>query len=149
MLLLEKQLFIKQSNISRAGKGLFTKQYIAKGTRIIEYKGRVTTWKEILENKAFNPYVYYINKNHVIDAKPYIKALARYANDARGLNKVKALVNNSKFVKEEGRVFIDAIRDIPSGAEILVNYKKGYWDVIKYNKKLALKQKKSCSKAKK
>jgi uncharacterized protein len=45
----EKQLFIKQSSIGNAGKGLFTKQYIAKGTRIIEYKGRVTTWKKVLE----------------------------------------------------------------------------------------------------
>jgi uncharacterized protein len=38
MALLEKQLFIKISIIPGAGKGLFTRKPIAKGTRIVEYK---------------------------------------------------------------------------------------------------------------
>ena len=36
MALLRKQLYIKKSGIPNAGKGLFTKKPIAKGTRIIE-----------------------------------------------------------------------------------------------------------------
>jgi uncharacterized protein len=131
MSLLEKQLFIKRSKIPEAGKGLFTKQYIAKGTRIIEYKGRVTTWKKVLQTEVqtgiLNEYLYYINPKHVIDAGDYIKALARYANDASGLRKIKRLVNNSKYVEDGERVFMEAVKDIPAGAEILINYGKEYW----------------------
>src|SRR5215203_1292456 len=47
MALLEKQLFVKESTIPGAGKGLFTKVDIAKGTRVVEYKGRRTVWKEV------------------------------------------------------------------------------------------------------
>ncbi|MGI8952262.1 MAG: SET domain-containing protein [Chitinophagaceae bacterium] len=142
MPLLEKHLFIKRSKIPEAGKGLFTKLDISKGTCIIEYKGKVTTWKKVLENEIFNGYVYYFNRNHVIDAKPYIKALARYANDAGGFNKIKGLANNTKYVNDRTKVFMEAIKDIPARGEILVSYGKDYWSVIKENNKLALREKK-------
>lgn len=141
MALLEKQLFIKKSGIPNAGKGLFTREYIPKGARIVEFKGRITTWKNVLKADVFNGYVFYINRNHVIDSKPYLKALARFANDAKGFNKLKGMYNNSIFEIEEVKVFILATKDIPAGAEILVSYEKEYWDVIKYNNKLAAKEK--------
>ena len=84
MALLEKQLIVKKSRLKGAGKGLFTTKFIAKGTRIVEYKGKVTTWEEASSGRSFNGYIYYVNKNHVIDAKKTLNALARYANDARG-----------------------------------------------------------------
>jgi SET domain-containing protein len=68
---------------------------------------------------------------------PDKKALARFANDARGLAKIKGIKNNSKYVMEKKRVFIEAIRDIQAGEEILVPYGKEYWDVIKQNNKEA------------
>ena len=139
MPLSKKNLFIKRSGIPGAGKGLFTKTVIVKGDLIVEYKGRITTWKKVLETNCFNGYVFYINRNHVIDAKPYLKAFGKYANDANGLRKIKGLVNNSKYVNEGGRIFIKAIKDIPAGSEILVNYKKEYWDVIKYNSRIHFK----------
>ena len=108
MAFLERQLHIKQSQIPEAGKGLFTKEVIAKGTPIVEYKGKICKWKEVPVRKVINCYVYYINRNCVIDSLHYKKALARYANDANGLNKVKGLKNNSRFVIDNGRVFIVA-----------------------------------------
>ncbi len=57
-------------------------------------------------------------------------------NDAKGLNKVKGLNNNAEFIREKFKVFIEAIRDIPAGAEILVSYGKEYWQVIRKNKKI-------------
>ena len=60
MALLEKQLEVKESTIPGAGKGLFTKIFIPKGTRIVEYKGKLTTWKEV-ENDYKNGYIYSIN----------------------------------------------------------------------------------------
>src|SRR5262245_30340694 len=100
MALLEKQLYIKRSNLPASGKGLFTKKFIPKGTRIVEYKGRITTWKEVQHSNGENGYIYYINKNHVINALPYSKSLGRFANDAVGLQKIKGLSNNAAYVED-------------------------------------------------
>jgi hypothetical protein len=143
MALLEKYLQVKRSKIPGAGKGLFTKQFIEKGTRIVEYKGRITTWKNVLAGKHFNGYVYFINRNHVIDAMRRKTAVARYANDARGHSKTKGVSNNSEFVVENKRVFIYAKKDILKGEEILVSYGSEYWrEVAKHEKSLTPKNKK-------
>jgi uncharacterized protein len=136
MALLEKQLIVKRSSIPGSGKGLFTKKFIPKGTRIVEYKGKITTWKEVEHNNGSNGYIYYVSRNHVIDARTYVKALARYANDARGLQKIKGISNNSAYVHDQLRVYIEAIKDIPANSEILVAYGKEYWDAIKHNEKI-------------
>lgn len=133
MALLEKQLFIRRSTLPASGKGLFTRKFIPKGTRIVEYKGKVTTWKEVDHHKGSNGYIYYINKNRVIDASPYYKTFGRYANDACGLQKIKGITNNATYVEDNGKVFIEATKDIPANAEILVSYGKEYWDVIRHN----------------
>ena len=136
MALLEKQLYSKRSGIPGSGKGLFTKKFIPKGTRIVEYKGRLTTWKEVKHNDGANGYIYYMDKNHVLDAHTYKKALGRFANDAKGLQKIKGLANNSAYVEENYRVFIEATKDIPANSEIFVSYGKEYWAAIRYNIKL-------------
>lgn len=138
-----KSLFIDKSTIPGAGKGLFTREAIKKGARIIEYKGRIRTWKEVSEGTVFNGYVFYINDEHVIDGKTYKKSLARYANDAKGLTKQKDISNNTEYREEDGKVYIYAIKNIPAGGEILVAYGKDYWDVIKANMKLEEKEKKN------
>ena len=142
MALLEKQLVVKRSTIPDSGQGLFTKKPISKGTRIVEYKGKQTTWKDVDHDNGRNGYIYYINRNHVIDAKPYTKALARYANDANGLVRVKGITNNSQYVNDGMKVYIEATKDIPAGAEILVKYGKEYWDTIRENKRPEEKERK-------
>ncbi len=136
MALSAKNLEVKKSKIPGAGKGLFTKVFIPKGTRIVEYKGKRTTWEIASSGRAFNGYIYYINKDNVIDAKPYPEYLARYANDARGLGKIEGMSNNSKYVVEDdNKVYIEAFRNIEAGSEVLVSYGKEYWDVVKENLK--------------
>lgn len=142
MALLEKYLYVKKSTIPNAGKGLFTKKFIPKGTRIVEYKGRITTWKDVKDEDGKNGYIFYVNRNHVIDAKPNLKALARYANDANGLVRVKGLKNNCDYITDGLRAYIESKRDIPAGSEILVDYGKDYWKVIRHNMKLWEKEKK-------
>ena len=132
MALLEKQLFVKSSTIPGAGKGLFTKEAIPKGSRIVEYKGRKTTWKEV-KNDDTNFYIYTVNRNHVIDARRTLSALARYANDAKGFTRVKGITNNCVYVNDGTRAFIESVKNIPAGAEIFVDYTKEYWDVLKEN----------------
>lgn len=134
MPLLEKQLHVQASIIPGAGKGLFTKEAIPKGTRIVEYKGRKTIWKEV-KNDSTNFYIYTVNRNHVIDARRTLSALARYANDAKGLTRVKGLTNNCVYVNCGYRAFIESVKNIPAGAEILVDYTKEYWEVLKENLK--------------
>mgnify|MGYP002789398993 CR=1 FL=1 len=136
MALLEKQLFVKTSTIPNAGNGLFTKKAIKKGERIIEYKGVISTWKEVKDEDGKNGYIFYVNRNHVINAKPRKSALARYANDARGLVRIKGLLNNCEYETEGTRAFIIAKKDIPANTEILVDYGNEYWQVIRENIKL-------------
>ena len=136
MALLKKQLYIKKSKIPNAGKGLFTKKPIAKGTRIIEYTGKRTKWKDVKDEDGKNGYIFYINRNHVIDALPTKKAYARYANDARGLVRIKGLLNNSDYIVDGLKAYIESKKDIPAGGEILVDYGKDYWKVIRQNIKL-------------
>jgi len=83
--------------------------------------------------KVFNGYVYYLNRRHVIDAMPYKKALARFANDANGPNKIENLKNNSKFIIQQNKVYIQVVKDICAGEEILVPYGREYWKVIAEN----------------
>ena len=54
----------------------------------------------------------------------------------KGLQKIKGMSNNSAYVEENYRVFIEATKDIPANSEILVSYGKEYWDAIRYNIKL-------------
>ena len=135
MALLEKLLEVKPSAIPSSGNGLFTTVAIPRGTRIVEYKGRITTWKEVKHDWS-NAYLYTLKANHVIDARDYKKSPARYINDAKGLTKIKGLQNNCEFMNDGLRVFVVALRDINPGEEIMASYGKAYWDVVKANRKL-------------
>lgn len=134
------QLVVKRSTLPGAGKGLFTKVFIQKDTRIVEYKGRISSWKEVNDDKGINPYIFYVKRDHVINAAPYKKALARFANDAGGLTRKKGIINNAEYRQDGLRIFIVAKKDIPAGSEILVDYGKEYWEVIRHNRKIAEKE---------
>jgi len=139
----EKDLHVKKSTIPGAGKGLFTKKFIPKGSRIAEYKGKITTWKDVDHHEGLNAYIYYINRHHVIDSSKHKNNLARYANDAKGSENGVKLMNNCFFVIDNCRVFLESKRDIPPKSELLVGYGKEYWDIIRHNiKEAALKKKK-------
>lgn len=133
MALLEKQLYVKKSTIPRAGKGLFTKKAIPKGTRVVEYKGKRSTWKDVKDEDGKNGYIFYINRNHVINALPTPKALARYANDARGMVKIKGLLNNSDYIVDGLKAYIETKKEVPAGGEVFVDYGADYWKVIRQN----------------
>jgi uncharacterized protein len=132
MALLEKHLIVKPSQLPNSGNGLYTRVFIPKGTRIVEYKGRITTWNDVKDDHD-NGYIYTINNNHVIDAKKTMRALARYANDARGLSRIKGVTNNCDYVNDGLKAYIESKKDIQPGEEILVSYGNEYWKVIREN----------------
>ena len=146
MALLEKQLFVKKSGIPNSGKGLFTKKFIPKGTRIVEYKGKISSWKDIKDEDGKNGYIFYVKRDHVIDALPVKTALARYANDANGLVRIKGVKNNCDYITDGVKAFIESKKDIPAGAEILVDYGGDYWKTIRENVKLWAKEAKEALK---
>lgn len=127
MPLLEKHLFTKKSTLPNAGKGLFTKKEIAKGTRIVEYKGKLRKWKEVKHLDGHNGYLMYITRNAVIDAEPSTQTFGRYANDARGFVKLPGLSNNCEYVSEGKKCFIEATRHIKKGEELFVGYGREFW----------------------
>ncbi len=131
MALLEKNLFIKKSKLPNAGKGLFTEKEIAKGIRIVEYKGKLRKWKEVKHEDGHNGYLMYITRNAVIDARPSTKTLGRYANDAQGFVRIVGLKNNCEYVSEGTKCFIESIRPIKKSEEILVGYGKDFWRLQK------------------
>ena len=132
-------LFVDNSSIPSAGKGLFTSRDIEKGELVVEYTGDVTTWEEVRHDPT-NLYIYFVNDNYVINAKEHPQSIARYANDAHGLTKVPGLHNNSRFVNINGKIFIKSTRRIKAGSEILVDYGKSYWETVKKNEELLSKK---------
>jgi len=137
MALLEKSIVVRKSSIPGAGKGLFTTQPIKKGTRIVEYKGKRITWKEV-EKMADdrNGYVFHFTNKHCIDAWQTQKSVAQYANDAMGITRIEGVKNNAEYVTEKKRCFVEASKDISKGAEIFVGYGAEYWQAIRYNVRL-------------
>lgn len=129
---------VKKSQIPGAGKGLYTKVDFKKGERIIEYLGEIITEAELdkrAEKDIFG-YAFFINKRRCIDAYYTPEALARYANDAKGLTRVKGLKNNCCYSIWKNRGWIEAERNIKAGEEIFVGYGAEYWKDIKYNLQL-------------
>ncbi len=136
---LERQLEVKKSQLPGSGKGLFTRIDIQKGTRIVEYKGRLHRWKDIKHEDGHNGYLLYIHSNAVINAQGTLKLIGRYANDAHGLIRIEGLRNNSEYVTVGSRCFITATKNIKKGEEVFVRYGKEYWELVKKVKKSGVK----------
>ena len=81
-------------------------------------------------------YVFYFNNKYCIDAWKTEKGVAHFANDANGIVGVEGVKNNSEYVTEKKRCYIEATRDIQPGSEVLVGYGGDYWRAIRYNVRL-------------
>jgi uncharacterized protein len=101
------------------GLGVFALQRIGKGTRIIEYLGervshaeadRRYEGKDATDNHTF---LFIVDARTVIDA-------GVDGNEARFVN--HACAPNCESVIENGRVFIDAVRNIAPGEELTYDY---------------------------
>jgi SET domain-containing protein len=101
------------------GVGAFALRPIPKGTRIIEYTGERITHEEANARyddaamERHHTFLFSVDEQTVIDA-------TRVGNDARYIN--HSCDPNCESVIEEGRVFIDAIRDISPGEELFFDY---------------------------
>lgn len=100
------------------GKGVFATRAIAKGERIIEYKGTVITEEEADErygdDEGNHTFLFLLDNDMVIDAY-------RGGNSARWIN--HSCNPNCEPVEEGGnRLYIQAIRNIKPGDELAYEY---------------------------
>jgi Proteins containing SET domain len=98
------------------GRGVYATQFIAKGTRIIEYTGTRVPWDSVPDDSE-DPRTFLFgldNGKDVID--PEIGG-----NDARWIN--HSCDPNCEAIEEDDeRVFIDALRDLQPGEELFYDY---------------------------
>ncbi|HVZ48196.1 MAG TPA: SET domain-containing protein-lysine N-methyltransferase [Gemmatimonadaceae bacterium] len=111
---------VKKSKI--AGLGAFATRNIRKGERIVEYLGERVSHKvadaryDDHADGAHHTFLFSVNRSVVIDA--YVDG-----NDARFIN--HSCDGNCESEIENGRVFIDAIKDIRTGEELTYDYAYG------------------------
>lgn len=101
---------------SFAGKGIFAKQEIKKGVKILQYIGKIVTTKEADEKP--NRYIFEIDENWSIDGSPMYNT-ARYFNHS-------CKANAESVLESENRIFIVAKKKILPGDEITFDYGKEY-----------------------
>ncbi len=109
-----RRISVRRSGIH--GKGVFAATSISKGTRIVEYEGRRMSEKEAdrkYDDSDSHTFLFLLDGGIVIDA-------SHKGNSARWIN--HSCAPNCEPVEESGRMFIDAIRDIPPGRELTYDY---------------------------
>jgi SET domain-containing protein len=112
-----RRIQVRRSGIH--GKGVFAVAPIAAGERILEYTGRVMTWKQAQKLHPHDPddphhtFFFHIDDKHVIDGGDGGNA-AKWINHACG--------PNCEADEVDGRVFIKSLRDIEVGEELNYDY---------------------------
>jgi hypothetical protein len=125
-------LYIQESQLPQAGKGLFTAITIYKDEIIAYYGGKVLTKAEVnlrIKNKQDQ---YFINQldGTILDSLNS-NCFAKYANDAQGLD-VSKFKNNAKISLDESeKICLIATTKIKLGEEIFCSYGKKYWSKYK------------------
>ena len=117
-------LYVQTSMIPDAGRGLFAKLKILKGSTICEYTGSHLTLLQTIRLKDKTYLMGGFGMNCHIDALDHPDVLARYINDARD-----PLKQNARFVKlkPERKALVVALRDIEPDEEIYASYGEVYW----------------------
>ena len=102
------------------GRGVFALRQIRKGERLIEYTGDRISHAEAdrryeTEHEADDPhtFLFTVNDKVIIDA-------ARGGNSSRWIN--HSCAPNCVTEEEDGRIYIEALRDIRPGEELTYDY---------------------------
>ena len=112
---------IKKSKIDNNGRGLYAKKDIKKGTKIIDYKGKIITNKQVDESDKYDNskpiYLFTLNKRYTLDGDfPWNTAgLINHSCDP-----------NAQYDGKGLKIWITAIKDIKKGEEITSDYGFGF-----------------------
>lgn len=121
-------LYIQDSQIPNAGKGLFTAIDIYPNEIISLFKGEILTNEEAQKRVSEGNDRYFINMldGSLLDSMN-VDCFAKYANDAKAFSK-SAFKNNSKItLDDDDNVCIVATKKIKSQQEIFCSYGAKYW----------------------
>lgn len=124
----EDYLYVQQSQIPNAGKGLFTAIKIYTEEVISLFKGKILSDIEAESIVKSGKDQYFINllDGTILDSN-FVACFAKYANDATGCS-ISGFKNNAKIaLDEEGNVCLIALKNIKAGEEIFCSYGKSYW----------------------
>lgn len=108
------------------GNGVFALQPIAKGERIIEYKGALRTHEEVDAGdtggiESGHTFLFTLNDEYVIDAN-HGGNIARWINHSCAPNCEAVLEEDEGGDRRKDRVFIEAKRAIRPGEELTYDY---------------------------
>jgi SET domain-containing protein len=97
------------------GRGVYAREFIAKGTRIIEYTGERVSERDAPDDEN-DPHTFYfgLENGDVIDPE------RGDGNEARWIN--HSCDPNCESIEENGGIFIYALRNIEPGEELLYDY---------------------------
>ena len=101
------------------GTGAFATRTIRKGTRIIEYLGQRISWRTADKRyddekmSRHHTFLFTVDDKMVIDA-------AVHGNEARFIN--HSCDPNCEAINDRKRIFIEAIKTIPAGTELVYDY---------------------------
>ena len=121
-------LYIQDSQITNAGKGLFTVIDIYPNEIISLFKGEILTDEEAQKRVSEGNDRYFINMldGSILDSMN-VDCFAKYANDAEAFSKLE-FKNNSKItLDDDDNVCIVATKKIKSQHEIFCSYGVKYW----------------------
>ena len=108
------------------GNGVFATEAIAKGERVIRYKGLLRTHEEVDrvyadELDTGHTFLFTLNDKYVIDANVDGND-ARWINHSCEPNCEAAHLESDTGKKRKDRIYIEAMRDIAPGEELTYNY---------------------------
>ena len=121
-------LYIQDSQITNAGKGLFIAIDIYPNEIISLFKGEILTDNEAQKRVSEGNDRYFINMldGSILDSM-HVDCFAKYANDAEAFSKLE-FKNNSKItLDDDDNVCIVATKKIKSQHEIFCSYGARYW----------------------
>ena len=121
-------LYIQDSQITNAEKGLFTAIDIYPNEIISIFKGEILTDNEAQKRVSEGNDRYFINMldGSILDSMN-VDCFAKYANDAEAFSKLE-FKNNSKItLDDDDNVCIVATKKIKSQQEIFCSYGVKYW----------------------
>ncbi len=102
-------LIVKKSH---NGKGIFTTKKILNSEIVFEIKGNLISWQKSLEIGGQTlDNTFRFSKNFYLSPEGYLGDFLNHS-----------CIPNSKIVKERGKLFVEALKNINKGEEIVIDY---------------------------
>jgi len=112
---MQKLLRVAKSSVPGAGRGVFAKAALRKGTRVAEYTGVVCNDKDYnFEDEGDYAVLFSVGRGKVIDPRKGNGSVARWLNHSCD--------PNCRATQEDGRIFIETIKSVKAGDELFYNY---------------------------